>query len=351
MRPAAMWDAIYELALGNVAGITPEGAQALVDDGIAAHEAKEDPHTVYVTTEEGDLRWGASSGLAPHTHEATDSGGLIDYLRTQWGTDHLAAANPHSQYLQTPAVQAMIDAALANYYTKAQADTAFLTQAEGDLLYLPIGYTPPPTDLSNYWTKAQADGRFVDVAGDTMTGDLTISKTAGAGDPLRITYGGTYPRFAVDDAGAVWIGSGASRGVKLQSNVGGSALFVGGSPIPNDPATNDVGASTARWRKLWTTDADVLTGLVVASKAVALSPDANQTLEWRANGFYSSAPTKATYDAALARITALEAKVAALEGQMGSGATGHTHPMATWQSVGKPIIPVTQAVVEEAVSA
>jgi len=41
-----------------------------------------------------------------------------------------------------------------------------LTQDEGDLRYLPISYTPPPTDLSNYWTKAQADGRYEPI--DTM---------------------------------------------------------------------------------------------------------------------------------------------------------------------------------------
>jgi len=52
------------------------------------------------------------------------------------------------------------------------------------------------------------------------------------------------------------------------------------------------------------------------------SPDANNTAEIRANGIYSSAPTKAQYDALLARVAALETSVAALK--------THVHELGTF---------------------
>jgi len=352
VRPAAMWDAIYELATGNVIGITPEGAQLLVDNGIAAHEAKSNPHPVYVTFEEGDERWGASSGLSPHTHTDAVTGGVIDYLRTQWGTDHVnPAGNPHTQYTRVPAVQAMIDASLANYYTKVQADTAFLTQAEGDLLYLPIGYAPPPPDLSGYYTKAQTDARYLQLTGGALSGALAIN--SGASVALTLT----------PNAGVQHLSSGAQYfrivGVGVERMALGSDVYVqpnaGGMFSPyNDNAAN-LGGPSNRWSGFYAMVGTLSTSLTVASKAVALSLNANQTLQWLANGFFSDAPTKATYDALVARVVTLEAQVASLIGQMGPGANGHYHLMGTWRQTLKPTLPATvletQETPEEAVNA
>jgi hypothetical protein len=292
VRPAALWDAIYELAIGNAVGITAEGAQALVDSGIAAHEAKPDPHSQYVTFTEGDIRWGASSGLSPHTHEAAESGGLIDYLRTQWGIDHLAAANPHSQYLQTPAVQAMIDGAIAALKAEPNPFPVYLTQSEADLLYLPVGYTPPPTDLSDYYTKAQSDARYA-----LLGASYTKVESDARYQPV-----GAYLTAVTGDARYLQLTGGAVSGV-----------------------------------------------LTVQGRAVGLSAVGGNTLTWTSAGLYSDSPSKAAIDALTARVATLEAQVAALQGQMGAGATGHYHPMGTWRQTAKAVIPVTQA--QEAVTA
>lgn len=80
------------------------------------------------------------------------------------------AVDPASPYLTQ-------DEGDARYPLKTDPNPypGYLTPAEGDAAYLPIGYTPPPVDLSGYYTKAQADPKFVDVAGDTMTGALSVA--------------------------------------------------------------------------------------------------------------------------------------------------------------------------------
>ena len=102
-------------------------------------------------------------------------------------------------------------------------------------------------------------GLYID-RGLRVQGDLTIRKTAGSGDPLRIDYGtDPFPRFAVDQFGALRLGSGGSAGVSLQSNLGGSVLTVGGALNPTPTLARDLGASNARWRKLWAQEADFAT--------------------------------------------------------------------------------------------
>jgi len=352
IRPAALWDAIYELVVGSTVGITAEGAGLLVQQGVQAHEARaDDPHAAadYVTVAEGDIRWGASSGLAPHTHEAADSGGVIDYLRTQWGADHLAAPDPHDQYLQQAAVQAMIDGAITNLKNEPDPFPIYLTQGEADLLYLPVSYTPPPTDLSNYYTKAQASAAFVDAVGDTMTGDLTITKS---GPPLLglRQQGDTFNRFQVSQIGLT-VGPGNLSGDTQFYRSAVATWTVLGHVLPSTTNADDLGNTGFRWRKAWATDADLSGALTVAAKAVALSPNAGNTLQWLATGFYSDSPSKATIDALTSRVATLEAQVAALQGQMGAGATGHYHTMGTWRQTNKATIPVTQVQAQEAVSA
>ena len=292
---------------------------------------------------------------------------------------HLADANPHVQYLQQPAVQALVDAALAAHVAQADPHQTYLNVARGDARYLPITYSPPPADLSNYYTKAQADAafltqdegdalfltqdegdlrylpvtyvpppsgitqadadlRYVNVAGDTMTGDLLLQKLT-----PKVAF-----RNAGDTQDALWLtnsglygGSGAAPGYDVQfARYGPSEWLVGGTLRPG--GGYNLGASSIRWAKLWAQNADVLTDLTVASKAVALDPLAGNTLAWNTAGFYSNAPTKAQYDALLAR-------VAALEGQMGAGANGHYHAMGSWRQTAKATLPAT--VLEEAPAA
>jgi hypothetical protein len=125
--------------------------------------------------------------LHPHTDDAT--GGVIDYLRTQWGTDHLAASNPHGQYLTT-------------------IPSEYLTQDEGDLRYLPLSYVPPASGIS----QADADLRYVNTAGDTMTGALTVQ------GPLVETGNARYE--AGTQGGTIYMDGpdSVNRGFSLQTN-------------------------------------------------------------------------------------------------------------------------------------
>jgi len=79
-----------------------------------------------------------------------------------------------------------------------------------------IDTIPPPLDA---YTKTEADIRYVNVAGDTMTGDLTINKadaqihlkkTAGTGAYIT-TYNGSLPRWSLQ-LGNVTAESGANAG-------------------------------------------------------------------------------------------------------------------------------------------
>ena len=178
IQPAALYDAIYQLTkrLKWVEYVMAEGTGSL-------------PPPEYLTEDE------AAAFFVPLTH--------------------LADANPHAQYLQQPAVQALVDAAVAAHVAQADPHPTYLNVARADARYLPITYSPPPTDLSNYYTKAQADTafltqaegdllyqpigtggisqadadlRYVNTAGDTMTGILTAPEvhTLGATNQLVV---------------------------------------------------------------------------------------------------------------------------------------------------------------------
>ena len=240
---------------------------------------------------------------------------------------HLADANPHAQYLQQPAVQALVDAAVAAHVAQTDPHPTYLNVARGDSRYLPITYSPPPTDLSNYYTKAQADAAFLTQA----EGDA-LFLTQAEGD-LRYALIGSQP-----DLSNYW--------TKAQSDARyepfDSAYTKGESDARYQPVGAYLTQTSGDARYLQLTGGALSGALTVQAKAVALDPLAGNTLAWNAAGFYSNAPTKAQYDALVAR-------VAALEGQMGSGASGHYHPMGTWQQTAKAVIPVT--VLEEATAA
>jgi hypothetical protein len=289
--------------------------------------------------------------LHPHTDDAT--GGVIDYLRTQWGTDHLAASNPHGQYLTT-------------------IPSEYLTQDEGDLRYLPLSYVPPASGIS----QADADLRYVNTAGDTMTGALSIAPSAGdASFNVLSNDGSAYSLYSGTPTGLRGIAFGSapfhlnrwrvrlSAGAETGSNAGsnfaierwndaggyladaltlsratGAATF-GGDVVVNGgeaavkrlsangvadlvigngggnikvepsgayftPTTDNVvtlGHPALRWANLHATDAQV------AGKPVAVSPTAGNALTWDATGFY--------VPGGVTGLEALEARVAALEAQ------------------------------------
>ena len=80
--------------------------------------------------------------------------------------------------------------------------------------------------LADHYTKIAADARYVNVAGDTMTGDLTLGDNDkaifGAGSDLQIYSDGTHSYLKETGSGNLWIG-GANIGL---GNPTASEYFV-----------------------------------------------------------------------------------------------------------------------------
>lgn len=76
---------------------------------------------------------------------------------------------------------------------------------------------------------------------------------------------------------------------------------------------------------------------------VALAP-APGPLAWTVQGLSSDAPSRAEYDALVARCAALEAQVVALQTAT-LNLDRHYHPLATWRQTGAMVVP--QTVLEE----
>lgn len=94
--------------------------------------------------------------------------------------------------------------------------------------YLTTEADPVWTAASNsYYQKTEADGRFVDVAGDTMTGALTVN--SGAGNDLEISSAGNNVRVG---NGAVALVAGVAVGPAADGSANGAA--VGGSAAANN---------------------------------------------------------------------------------------------------------------------
>jgi hypothetical protein len=212
----------------------------------------------------------------------------------------------------------------ARYLLPATAASTYVPLAGGNVLTGGLG--PTTNNALDLGTTAL---RFRKLWG--IDGEFTNTPTVG---------GVALPTFTTADARYL---QGATAGTTYVPLAGGSVLT--GLLGPTTTNTRDLGTTTLRWRKDWLVDGDysgslvVAVALTVAAKAVALSPNANQSLQWLANGFYSDAPTKAQYDALVAR-------VAVLEGQMSAGTTGHYHAMGSWRQTAKATLPAM--VLEEA---
>lgn len=312
--------------LGDARYATP----ASVTSAITAHEALADPHPTYTTAAELNAAIATHAGLAdPHPVYMTSA------EVTTAITAHEALANPHPIYL----TQAEADAL---YLLPATATSTYVPLAGGNVMTGALG--PTTTNTRDLGTTALRWRKLWGVDGD-LTGALVVTGALTTSDFL-------YAR-----KGAVFGASGQTGpGFNFAMDTGVWKWFLG---LPNAAGANDLVFNDTvngdRLRINGTTGVITLSGavtaptLTVASKAVALSPNANQTLQWLANGFYSDAPAKATYDALVARVATLEGQVATLQAQMGAGTNGHFHAMGTWRQTAKATLPAT--VLEEAPAA
>ena len=109
----------FSHAIGGKDELTPEDIGAastlFVEDAIATHLAAIDPHSQYLTQSEGDTLYAGADAIA----------------------NHLAAIDPHSQYLtqsEGDTLYAGADA-IATHLAAVDPHPQYLTQSEGDTLY------------------------------------------------------------------------------------------------------------------------------------------------------------------------------------------------------------------------
>jgi hypothetical protein len=137
-------------------------------------------------------------------------------------------------------------------YTASNGSTFVLAAgaSAGDVVesvaYLPRG-------LSDGYTKAEADARYVEVAGDSMTGTLSITKSAATVQTLnRTDSDGTIAEFQKDgtavgsigtSSGALQISGGSSSGMQFNSTH--YVPMQNGSTVD---ATIDLGSAARRFK-------------------------------------------------------------------------------------------------------
>jgi hypothetical protein len=172
----------------------------------------------------------------------------------------------------------------------AQAGTARVT--------LDLDYPPDRPPTVDAYTRAEADARFLDVAGDVMSGSLELSN----------------PNSGILFTGGSGLSRPRLRWYSLSDTIPAADLSVNRLLFGDGVNPYDTGFTRASAGRL------NLTGtLYVGANPLAVSPDAANALEWRANGFYvPTAPLTALTD----RLDALEARIAALEeprGPLGGG--------------------------------
>ena len=148
---------------GNLGGSTPGGVGGGSTGGTVAGGAA--GATRQPNGGAGALgRLLAGAPLPLHDHLLPSTGGTIDYLRTAWGADHLAAADPHPVYATDADLLALptdadVAGAIATHEAAADPHPGYLTPAEGDAAYALVGHTHP-SEQSGPW-------RFQDTAGGT----------------------------------------------------------------------------------------------------------------------------------------------------------------------------------------
>jgi hypothetical protein len=215
-------------------------------------------------------RLAEGSPLPVHDHLTPSTGGAIDYLRTQWGTDHLAAPDPHAQYLQ---------------------------QSEADLLYAPIGSGGGATDVT-----ITTDASLSSVESPANTFALAARRSATAGNSLALNADGLfvpdfltqaegdaryplagatdpYPQYATDADLTAHAAAADPHPVYLTEPEGDARyLPLSYTPPPADvTVTGDSGVGV--------TESPPNTFAL----ATRVSADANNTIELRPTGLYAAA--------------------------------------------------------------
>jgi hypothetical protein len=154
----------------------------------------------FLTQAEGDARYLTSAAAAatylPLTTDLfTQAEADARYLAI--ATDLFTQADADLLYLTPAAAAAAYLPISTDLFTQAEADALFLTPAEGDARYLAIA-----TDLL---TTAEADAAYVNLAGDVMTGQLTVPLLGFAAGTPNLSFDTNLNTFwqAVSIVGAI----------------------------------------------------------------------------------------------------------------------------------------------------
>jgi hypothetical protein len=141
--------------------------------------------------------------------------------------------------------------------------------------------------------QATADGLYVNVTGDTVTGPLTYTMATGGTRHMESWVSGESGyRFYVNALGNHGWGPGTgSTDTTMQRGVNPGELRFGAHVMPTTNNLRDLGTTNNRWRMTYGINADFSGAVTIGTNSVAASPDAANTLEWRANGFYVPTPS------------------------------------------------------------
>jgi hypothetical protein len=218
-----------------------------------------------------------------HAHINDTSGGVIDYLRTQWGTDHLAAADPHTQYLNQARGDARYSLIAHNHNAAYAALGTTITAGSG----LTGG-----GDLSANRTLNVGAGTGITVAADTIAVDQTYldSRYALTGHNHDTTYA---TRTTTITAGAGLAGGGDLTTNRTLDVGAGTGIVVAADTVAVDQTWADGRYALTGHNHdaaYVNVTGDAMTGpLTISGNAVAASPDTGNSLVWHANGFFVAA--------------------------------------------------------------
>ena len=155
------------------------------------------------------------------------------------------------------------------------ADAGYLT-AETDPVWT--------ADSNNFFNKTDAEGRFVNVAGDTMTGDLNIDS------PLGLRIGSASNEIVIGN-GASATEEGTAVGATTSADTGGSAFGLGangnvsGTALGHDSRGMFLGAAVGDSASGMSTGAAVGASSVADNRGAALGNLANGSLTGAAVGY------------------------------------------------------------------
>jgi hypothetical protein len=160
-------------------GLTVAGAVSMpnldvgpqIASGVAAHEAKPDPHPVYATDVALSGALTAHEGAAdPHPTYLTQTRAAPLFLPASWGPQHLSDTDPHPSYMtQSEANDQLVPVA---HLADPTAHSQYLTQPEGEGLFLLKAHEPGINPHPQYLTQSTADGRYVLASAALADGEL-----------------------------------------------------------------------------------------------------------------------------------------------------------------------------------